>query len=485
MRKTQTRELAARSNHQQSAREPEAFGWWHQWWGLGCAGRGVVGDPTRTHFTETESGRLMRRWWCAVIRGGGVASLGVVALCASCGRVGYPEGDGDGSTSSSLECFDGELRLSETACDGGKYLVERCEGEEWHATEDCRVPEVPCDEGEVVETEEICGEYEESPFVGGIFDYNRVLEGCRGGVRQKLGCTCGAPEPTMGAWVERHGMRYQMPFEPESEGKDSGRILGIEGVTYPGTLTFIDQEVKTDLSHVLCIGWLAAIGHGFGDLSSVVAINLLSIAYNQEPVVVPLLPALRKLHRILILSGDNVDLSGLEGITELGELSIKTNAEVDLRGLRNVRELEVLGVGSEQPMGITSLEGLEGITRARRVWLDPARTSTFEVPRLLNYAGLKNLEYVEERFTARRSIEGLRGLENLRSVGDLSVDIVSEADIDVLGNLEEVRGDMELNLARHMGLTCSVPRLLDHVEVSGTITVDNKPWEDIDLSSCE
>lgn len=147
----------------------------------------------RDHLTNEMNTRTIHRSW---VWQGLALAIPVVLLSLACGRVDYRGGDGDGSTASSLECFDGELRLTETPCADGEYLVERCEAEVWSATEECRAPEVPCNEGEVIETEELCGEYEADAYIGGIRDYNRVLEGCRGGVRQKVGCTCGADRPT-------------------------------------------------------------------------------------------------------------------------------------------------------------------------------------------------------------------------------------------------------------------------------------------------
>jgi len=422
-------------------------------------------------------------------RGLSVLAWAAALLHLACGRVDYPGGDGDGSTASSLECFDGELRLSATPCDTGEFLVERCEAEVWSTTEECRVPEVPCNEGEVVETEELCGEYETIEELGGMRDYNRVLEGCRGGVRQKVGCTCGAEAPTPRPPIERNGIEYgpSLEYSPEQEGKLQGQILGIEGVTYAGLLWFPSTKVKTDLNQVLCVGKLM-VGGGAPEMSGLTAVNALEIrfpyfAYNSEPVVVPPLPALRKLYSVWIRGGDEVELSGLQSLTKLEKLTISTPGSVDLSGLRNLRELDLLEVGDASPVGITSLEGLEGITRASYIGVNPENTSTFEVPALLNYSGLKNLEYVEGVVAVRRSIEGLKGLENLRSVGNLDADIVDEADIDVLANLEEVRGDLDLHLEDDR-LRCSVPRLLDHVTVSGTITVDGFLWEDI-RSRCE
>lgn len=277
-------------------------------------------------------------------------------------------------------------------------------------------------------------------------------------------------------------------FEPEQEGKLKGQILGIEGVSFPGRLWFGGTKVKTDISHVRCVGDLTA-AMSFPEMSGLIAINSLQIEfplypYEDEPIVMPPFPALRKLYKVWVRGGDEVDLSGLEGLTELGELVIDTPGNVDLRGLRNLRKLDLLSISVENsPAGITSLEGLEGITSAHIVGVSPANTLVFDVPQLLNYEGLKNLEYVEKRLFVGRSAEGLKGLENLRSVGDLDADIVSEADIDVLANLEEVRGDLVLNLAQGQP-RCSVSRLLEHVTVSGTITVDGLAWEDI-KSRCE
>jgi len=392
-------------------------------------------------------------------------------LTLACGRVDYP----DDSTTSSLKCFDGELRLAETPCATGQFLVERCEAEEWQATEECRAPEVPCDEDKVIQTEEICGVYEAYAPIGGMRDYNRVLQGCRGGVRQKVGCTCGAEGP---------GLYEDLSFETEKTGKLEGQIPGIEDYTYVGVLALLGQEVKTDLSHVLCVGWLVTWGPGLEKLTGITAINRLVIEKNIEPLVVPPFPALHKLYELSIYHGNNVDLSGLENITELGWVDIRTSADVDLRGLRNVRRIDFLGIGSEEVAGITSLEGLEGVTRAGSVGISPGSASVSEVPALLNYKGLMNLEYVEGRLGVRRSAEGLKGLESVRSVGSLVADIVDESDFAVLSNLEEVRGDIELRLYAWR-LRCSVPDFLEHVNVTGTVTVDGLALEDLDFSSCE
>lgn len=378
--------------------------------------------------------------------------LAVAALCASCGKVGYPGGDGDGgsSTASSLECFDGELRLSETACENGEYLTERCSGEEWHMTDECRAPEVPCEEGTVIETEEICGEYDYNENRGGILDFNRALEECRGGVRQKVGCTCGA-ERAYQERIETDGEvhYFDVSFSPEKEGKNQGKILGIQGVTFPGTLAFNDVGTTTDLSHIQCIAQFVSYG-ALAPLSKVVAINAIYISEATDPWD---FGALRRIGTLSVVSGGNQNFRNLGPVEEIHYLNVRGTEITSFQGLEALTNLDVL----------TVLNNLE----------------------LRNLLGLKNLEHVEEGLSLSPSPhEGLRGLEKLRSVGSLNVPIRDEADLAVLGDLEEVRGDLSLRLANRE-LRCAARDFALGRHVEGTIKLDERHLEEYDWSSCD
>jgi len=65
--------------------------------------------------------------------------------------------------------------------------------------------------------------------------------------------------------------------------------------------------------------------------------------------------------------------------------------------------------------------------------------------------------------------------------GILQLPIQSEKDLQILSKLETVGGDLRLEVTPDE-LICSLPILLDHVEVGGSIEVNGK---ELDLSECE
>lgn len=276
-------------------------------------------------------------------------------------------------------------------------------------------PDSPCDEGSVVETEEFCGQYLSDPDEGGILDFNRVLEGCRDGVREKVGCTCGAERAD-------------------------------EGATFRGTLELDQTGISTDLSHAQCIAHFIARGP-FPALPNVTAINGLYVEDNPGPWP---MGALRRLGYMVVRRGGDIDFQTLGPLVEVGGLDLAQT-------------------------GVTSLQGLEGVTEMAWIQL-------LDNAELQDLSGLSNLEYVEALLVISPSPDqGLRGLEKLRSVGKLEVPIRHESDLRALSNLEDVRGDLSFTVATPE-LWCSAQEFLTKVEVEGMIYV-NDPWE-LELGDC-
>ena len=354
----------------------------------------------------------------------------IALLMSSCGQV---------VREAKPTCFDGELRLSETSCGSNAFLVEQCASNEWSMTEECRQPELPCLEGEVVESEEHCGEY----------DFNRVLYGCRGGVQQAVGCTCGTAEPSLRPPYKDQGSGG---FEPD----ENGHIRDIEGVTFPEYLGFgPDPEViTTDLSHVRCAVYLISFG------------------------AVPILSGLLAVDQVHFDLDPSDEARRLEwgSVRKINYLTMRDVPNIDLRGLSSLEELNFLQIGSLYETGMTSLDGLERIEEMRSLGIGSS-------PYLRSLEGLKNLKSVEFNFSiGTTALDDLKGLENLRSVGeDLRLPIQSEKDLQILSKLENVGGDLRLEVTPDE-LICALPTLLDHVEVGGIVEVNGK---ELDLSECE
>lgn len=103
---------------------------------------------------------------------------------------------------------------------------------------------------------------------------------------------------------------------------------------------------------------------------------------------------------------------------------------------------------------------------------------------LRDISGLRNVVHISGMVRILESPEqGLRGLENLRSVGLFSVPIRDAADLAVLSNLREVHGDLSFTLPSKE-LWCAAHTLLEGIKVDGRSYLGTR-WDDLDASDCE
>lgn len=352
------------------------------------------------------------------------------------------QAEDEGDTSPSNYCIPEQRRLTEECREGG-YLIEECIQNKWSDTDDCAEPSSECESADP--TSEVLDGY------CGDFAFNRRVMECRGRLYQKS-CACGAVDPQNTGTV--------------SHTDTEGNVAGLEGIVFPRQLELGSSGYVTDLDHVLCVDRLRTSGSPI-DLPGLIGAKQLS-ASRSEPDV-----------------GDSsfktsMDLSSLR---TLEYLRVDGWPERDFRALSTLEALNDLEVACSRDTRkacpeIEGLEGLENIEKLATVFID--------APHLANFEGLSGLTQVEYylRISYRDGYElsGLKGLESLRTVGDvLEIPVQNEEDFRVLLNLETVGSDLIINLIDPQ-LACSIPGLLSHVEVRGEVLLGEDPF---DPSTCD
>lgn len=234
-----------------------------------------------------------------------------------------------------------------------------------------------CDEGSVVETLELCGQYVTDPDEGGILDFNRVLEGCRDGVRERIGCTCGAEQAD-------------------------------KGPAFRGTLELDQTGTSTDLSHALCIAHLIVRGP-FPALPNVTAINGMYVADAAGPWS---MGALRRLGYVSVRRGGDIDFRTLGPLVEVGGLDLAQTGITSLQGLEGVNEMAWVQLRDNDALqGLSGLKNLEYVEAMLRISPSPDQG-------LRGLEKLRSVGMLDVPIRDEADLEALSGLKEVR--GDLS-----------------------------------------------------------------